>query len=1159
MCTMRKSWKLFLHGKHCGSGKLQRTSSASDDITWCRRRWFYQSTCCYESEGTKSYYNPLKIQMLSDGLYRQIFRKDRSPISSENSQKLIEKSRNVLKQHDLWGKETNTLPEVDIKLPKLYGENIDDHFRHLASTQTAEYRQLGDSLSVTDLPPLPKTWKFQKGWTRYGKDGSSVLVDFPEENAVVFDIECLMTEGNFPTIATAASSVAWYSWCSDNLIEDTFKWNTSPLLEDLIPLQSTRGSGVASSQSVARIIVGHNVSFDRSFVKEQYYIKKGKLRFLDTMSMHIAVSGFTNFQRVLYQASKSNTMTQEIMDKLKKRPRMDDGFSNEWMSSGTMNNLSDVYQYHCGGEKLEKKTRDIFLEGSMGDVREKFQDLMLYCASDVVATHAVFQKVWPQFFDRFPHPVTFAGMLEMGTAYLPVNSNWNKYIRESNDTYSDLQRELKLLLMRIADDACELLHGERYKDDPWLWDLNWTVKDLKLRKETSKTKRIPKKDAPVAKTENAEEEEESEEDRVKKVLETEKRLPKISAHMPGYPAWYRDLCPRMSTKTESDWHPGPANISTQVRVTPKLMRLTWDGYPVHHDTAHGWGYLVPGRKDNLAPVIKGENSDQPIFPSHSVYKMMKEPVPDILTKEMNEEQFSKYWNTHGFESLGMEGNECSKHWDRTGKGKVFHKKGGEQMNSPIMEVDIRGCWFYKIPHKDGVGKRVGNPLAKDYQNKVEDGTLRAGSGASAERALVLSKMCSYWKNNQERIESQMVVWLQKNQLPRTITRNPIYDDESGQYGAILPRVIPAGTVTRRAVEPTWLTASNAYTDRVGSELKAMVQSPPGYHFVGADVDSQELWIAAVIGDSHFAKMHGCTALGWMTLQGKKADKTDMHSKTAETVGISRDHAKVFNYGRIYGAGQKFAERLLMQFNHRLGKKEAYEKARHLYATTKGIRDAFTGEWRDGSESHMFNKLEAIAKSSKPRTPVLGCRISKTLEPDTVNDDFMTSRVNWVVQSSAVDYLHLMLVSMRWLSDEFDIDARFSISIHDEVRYLVRTEDRYRAALALQITNLLTRAMFAYKLSFHDLPQSVAFFSAVDLDTCLRKEVSMDCVTPSNPHGLERGYGIPHGEALDIYQLLEITNGSLKPQKPSKQKSSAVKVEGETTLDANAEYEIAVSS
>lgn len=96
-------------------------------------------------------------------------------------------------------------------------------------------------------------------------------------------------------------------------------------------------------------------------------------------------------------------------------------------------------------------------------------------------------------------------------------------------------------------------------------------------------------------------------------------------------------------------------------------------------------------------------------------------------------------------------------------------------------------------------------------------------------------------------------------------------------------MVTAGTITRRAVEPTWLTASNArvcrrqgerprdlglerpglasrpclpQADRVGSELKAMVQAPPGYVLVGADVDSQELWIAAVLGDAHFAGMHG---------------------------------------------------------------------------------------------------------------------------------------------------------------------------------------------------------------------------------------------------------------------------------------------------------------
>lgn len=45
-------------------------------------------------------------------------------------------------------------------------------------------------------------------------------------------------------------------------------------------------------------------------------------------------------------------------------------------------------------------------------------------------------------------------------------------------------------------------------------------------------------------------------------------------------------------------------------------------------------------------------------------------------------------------------------------------------------------------------------------------------------------------------------------------------------------------------------------DRIGSELKSMIQAPTGYRFVGADVDSQELWIAAILGDSNFARTHG---------------------------------------------------------------------------------------------------------------------------------------------------------------------------------------------------------------------------------------------------------------------------------------------------------------
>lgn len=63
---------------------------------------------------------------------------------------------------------------------------------------------------------------------------------------------------------------------------------------------------------------------------------------------------------------------------------------------------------------------------------------------------------------RCPHPVTFAGMLEMGVCYLPVNQSWDRYLEDAQDTYDELQREMKKSLMILADDACQLLQDDRY-------------------------------------------------------------------------------------------------------------------------------------------------------------------------------------------------------------------------------------------------------------------------------------------------------------------------------------------------------------------------------------------------------------------------------------------------------------------------------------------------------------------------------------------------------------------------------------------------------------------------------------------------------------------------------------------------------------------------
>lgn len=65
-----------------------------------------------------------------------------------------------------------------------------------------------------------------------------------------------------------------YSWCSKRLIEERYSWSNQLTLSDLIPLETPINSvNPTGGQWKERLVVGHNVSFDRSFIKEQYLLK----------------------------------------------------------------------------------------------------------------------------------------------------------------------------------------------------------------------------------------------------------------------------------------------------------------------------------------------------------------------------------------------------------------------------------------------------------------------------------------------------------------------------------------------------------------------------------------------------------------------------------------------------------------------------------------------------------------------------------------------------------------------------------------------------------------------------------------------------------------------------------------------------------------------
>lgn len=67
-----------------------------------------------------------------------------------------------------------------------------------------------------------------------------------------------------------------------------------------------------------------------------------------------------------------------------------------------MNSLLAVHGHYCPESQLQldKEARDIFVHGTLEDVRKRFADSMHYCARDVAACYEVFAKLWPDFLDR---------------------------------------------------------------------------------------------------------------------------------------------------------------------------------------------------------------------------------------------------------------------------------------------------------------------------------------------------------------------------------------------------------------------------------------------------------------------------------------------------------------------------------------------------------------------------------------------------------------------------------------------------------------------------------------------------------------------------------------------------------------------------------------
>ena len=180
-------------------------------LDW-QQKWVYvrrsnRNYCCNDHS---TRFSSLKIQMLSDSLRNQVFVDAKvKNLSKEN----VDKVYNHLYEHkiDIKTRSPKVLPDFDFKLPSLLGSTIDEHFKKIAEKQIAPLLELSDLVCRSNIPKKPSKWVLQSGWSKYSSNNNSIeSVAAPDELALIFDVEVLMSEGGFPIMATAMSPTAWY-------------------------------------------------------------------------------------------------------------------------------------------------------------------------------------------------------------------------------------------------------------------------------------------------------------------------------------------------------------------------------------------------------------------------------------------------------------------------------------------------------------------------------------------------------------------------------------------------------------------------------------------------------------------------------------------------------------------------------------------------------------------------------------------------------------------------------------------------------------------------------------------------------------------------------------------------------------------------------------
>jgi DNA polymerase gamma 1 len=419
------------------------------------------------------------------------------------------------------------IPEFN--LPDLEADTIQEHFKKISESLVGEKSEVMKDFANSSAPRVPQNILNKKGWVRYAAEEISI-VPYPLEDIFIFDCETFVKGSNFghPILATAVSDKAYYIWMHESYVNPNIEYEPT-----LVPVGKNK------------IIIAHNVAFDRARTEEAYLLAEDVNFWFDTMSAHINVSGLASGQR-WYFLQKNNKWNLS-------RP--------QWSDKGCLNNLIDCYNFHCHPivplEPEDKKIRDIFVVSeTMEEIVRYKEDLNRYALNDVKITYELYSILFLKYLQSNPSLTTLLGHFAIGSAQLPVVDDWDKWFADCEHQWEKSIARQEEILGEMADElytdwSAGFIEPE---DDPWLSQLDWSM-DTKVSKNG-----------------------------------------KVGKYY-MIPAWYK---PRIKTGK-------PMEISTKNRLSHILLRLKWDGKPIKYFTDMGWCYMDDEQGDYVRiPHTQGE-------------------------------------------------------------------------------------------------------------------------------------------------------------------------------------------------------------------------------------------------------------------------------------------------------------------------------------------------------------------------------------------------------------------------------------------------------------------------------------------------------------------------------------------------------------------------